>query len=174
MGILMAALGMAGAGCGQHAPTAQDPPESELALARRSTTRYQDVSVALREGYVADAVCVASPAGAMGIHYLNPSRMDTTLTPREPEILLYAREGQQVRLVGVEYFKAVLENGQPYFGLNPPANPGPTPQMFGQAFQGPMPGHNPSMPWHWDLHVWIWQDNPAGTFAQFNPALSCS
>ena len=41
------------------------------------------------------------------------------------------------------------------------------------TFDGPMPGHNPSMPWHFDLHAWLWAENPAGTFAMFNPTLSC-
>ena len=49
----------------------------------------------------------------------------------------------------------------------------PTPSVLGQTFQGPMPGHVPGMPWHWDLHVWIWAPNPSGTFAQWNPRLSC-
>lgn len=174
-GFLIAAVGLAGGGCDQRSPTAaQAPSLSDLELARRSTTRYLDVSVALQQGFVADAFCVASPAGAMGFHYLNNARIDARLNPSEPEVLLYIHEGGRIRLVGVEYMIPVFENGQPYFGLTPPANPGPTPEMFGQTFQGPMPGHNPSMPWHWDLHVWIWQDNPSGTFAQFNPSLSCS
>jgi hypothetical protein len=37
-----------------------------------------------------------------------------------------------------------------------------------------MPGHNPTMPVHYDLHVWIWKANPSGLFAPFNPALSCT
>jgi hypothetical protein len=49
----------------------------------------------------------------------------------------------------------------------------PAPELFGQAFQGPMPGHFPGMPWHWDLHAWIWANNPNGLFEQWNPALSC-
>jgi hypothetical protein len=36
-----------------------------------------------------------------------------------------------------------------------------------------MPGHNPSMPVNYDLLVWIDESNPAGTFAQFNPSISC-
>jgi hypothetical protein len=36
-----------------------------------------------------------------------------------------------------------------------------------------MPGHNPTMPIHYDLHLWFWADNPAGFFAPFNPNLSC-
>jgi hypothetical protein len=57
----------------------------------------------------------------------------------------------------------------------PPANPPPAPVLFGSvAFNGPMAGHSPGMPWHYDQHVWVWSDNPAGTFAQFNPRLSCT
>ena len=26
---------------------------------------------------------------------------------------------------------------------------------------------------HYDLHVWLWKTNPAGTFAATNPALKC-
>jgi hypothetical protein len=89
-----------------------------------------------------------------------------------------------MRLVGVEYVQPVLlrnpETGvvAPWFAQGPwPANyivVTPTPQLFGQTFQGPMPGHVPGMPWHWDLHVWVWANNPSGMFAQWNPALSCA
>jgi hypothetical protein len=27
---------------------------------------------------------------------------------------------------------------------------------------------------HYDLHVWLYRDNPAGVFAQFNPDVSCA
>ena len=47
------------------------------------------------------------------------------------------------------------------------------PSVLGQTFDGPMPGHNSDMPWHYDLHVWFWEDNPGGLFAPFNSALSC-
>ena len=173
--VLAAAMGVFAWGCGDGSPASpQDLIDAELGVARRSTIRYQEASVALRDGFVADPICIASPAGTMGVHYFNPARVDNRLSAAEPEVLLYVREGTQTRLVALEYLIPVFVNGQPYFGLNPPANPGPTPQMFGQTFQGPMPGHSPTMPWHYDLHVWIWQDNPAGTFAQFNPSISCS
>ena len=32
---------------------------------------------------------------------------------------------------------------------------------------------NLDMPPHYDLHVWVWQANPAGIFAPFNPNVSC-
>lgn len=174
MGVMMAGLGFAGGGCGAALPTApQDPIQAGLDVARGATLRYQDVRVALADGFIADPVCVSSPAGAMGIHYFNPGRMDGRLTAGEPEVLLYIPENGLLRLVAIEYFLPIVENGQPHFGSTPPANPGTTPELFGQRFDGPMPGHNPAMPWHYDLHVWIWRENPAGLFAQFNPQLRC-
>jgi hypothetical protein len=40
-------------------------------------------------------------------------------------------------------------------------------------FDGPMLGHNPKMPIHYDLHVWVYRDNPAGMFAMWNPLVRC-
>ena len=47
------------------------------------------------------------------------------------------------------------------------------PSLFGRAFEGPMPGHGPVMPVHYDMHAWVAEENPSGLFALFNPALSC-
>ena len=50
------------------------------------------------------------------------------------------------------------------------------PTLFGRQMDGPMEGHAPIMPaelHHWDLHVWLWKDNPAGMFTPTNPAVRC-
>ena len=50
------------------------------------------------------------------------------------------------------------------------------PRLFEQPFDGPMEGHHPLMPkalHHYDLHVWLWKDNPAGMFAPTNPNVKC-
>ena len=39
-----------------------------------------------------------------------------------------------------------------------------------------MEGHEPLQPkglHHYDLHVWLWKDNPAGIFSPTNPAVKC-
>jgi hypothetical protein len=39
-----------------------------------------------------------------------------------------------------------------------------------------MEGHEPVMPTglhHWDLHVWLWKDNPNGMFTATNPMVKC-
>ncbi|MCA1639594.1 MAG: hypothetical protein LC768_14895 [Acidobacteria bacterium] len=59
------------------------------------------------------------------------------------------------------------------FGGIPFVASNPTPSLFGRSFNGPMPGHGPGEPVHYDLHVWAWRNNPNGMFAQFNPKLSC-
>ncbi len=113
----------------------------------------------------------------MGIHYVNPQRgMDISVDPREPEFLLYERQTNgRMRLVGLEYFAPVIVNGQPWFGPDAPPEGqyNPAPSLFGRTFDGPFAGHEPGMPWHYDLHVWTWRHNPLGMFAPFNPKVSC-
>src|SRR5512132_574547 len=38
------------------------------------------------------------------------------------------------------------------------------------AVDGPMPGHSPTMPIHYDLHGRLWQDNPSGSSRRGTPA----
>lgn len=45
----------------------------ELTLARQATRQYHDIDVVLADGYLATEECVASPAGAMGLHFVNPA-----------------------------------------------------------------------------------------------------
>ena len=71
----------------------------------------------------------------------------------------------RLRLVGVEYWRADADRDL--------ATSGDKPSLFGQPFDGPMPGNNPTMPVHYDLHVWIFENDPSGMFAQFNPNLAC-
>jgi hypothetical protein len=121
----------------------------------------------------------------MGIHVVNPAlTQDVVVDLERPETLLYMpKPNGGYQLVGVEYFAPVIVAApggaaRPWFEATPwPAhwqvvNPAPT--LFGHTFEGPMPGHEPGMPWHYDLHVWAWQPNPAGDFAEYNPRLSCT
>lgn len=155
---------------------------------KRATAAFHDVDKAVRSGYLAPnaAECVASPAGGMGIHAVNPALAgDQVIDPLRPEVLLYApKNGGGFRLVGVEYFQAVLVRNRatgavsPWFAQTPWSESEydvvtPRPSVFGQAFDGPMPGHEPNMPWHYDLHVWVWSQNPSGDFAPFNPRVMC-
>ena len=92
----------------------------------------------------------------MGFHYTKLELLDADLDALNPEVVLIGPDG--TGLVAVEY-------------LVPWQKDQPVPTIFGQEFEGPMAGHGPGIPVHYDLHVWL-VDNPAGEFGDFNPGLS--
>jgi hypothetical protein len=129
---------------------------------RKALTKYHDVNVALADGYISTEFCMADERGAaMGIHFIRPDLIqDLESDPMKPEILLYVPDDEGgFRLVGVEYFQAAV--GQP------------TPSLLGQAFNGPMAGHMPGQPEHYDLHAWLYRHNQEGLFAEFSPQVKC-
>ena len=136
-----------------------DDCQEQLTEARAATAQYHNESKALADGFFSTFECVSVPGlGAMGVHYVNPARsMDISVSASQPETLLYIRQSDgTMRLVGLEYVAPVLSNGIPWFGG--PSNPPPVidnaaPVLFGRTFDGPMPGHGPGQPWHYDLHV---------------------
>jgi hypothetical protein len=142
----------------------------DLARVRQATAKYHDVNVAIADGYIPTEDCDEIPGvGGMGFHYVKPALiMDSAVDLTTPEILMYAEAGQGLRLVGVEYFVGVGAPDAPVPDSAPPA-----PILFGRPFDGPMPGHIPGMPPHYDLHVWVWQPNPEGIFAAWNPNVGC-
>jgi hypothetical protein len=139
--------------------------DDSVAVIRQVTAKYHDINVALHDGYVPASECTASPAGAMGVHYLNPELAGQPVDLRHPAILLYLPTEDGPQLLGVEYFKADADQN---LGTD-----SDRPSLLGHAFDGPMPGHNPVMPIHYDLHVWVWDHNPSGMFSQWNPTVSC-
>lgn len=123
-----------------------------------ATARYHSLEQAAKAGYTVASPCVSSPLGVMGFHYANEELVDETFSPLEPEALLYAPDANGVlKLVAVEY--VVLDEGQarPMFG--------------GQPFD--VRGTPRAEP-HWSLHVWLFETNPLGMFAPFNPDVSCA
>jgi Ca2+-binding RTX toxin-like protein len=161
-------------------PPAQEGGSAEDLLAQLAeiTDKYHDPAKAIADGYVATDSCVPE----MGYHYVKASlASDLNVTELEPEVILYEPgEGGTRKLVGVEYFAAALANTaegpKPWFEAEAPPMGwfNPAPALFaGQVFDGPMAGHEPGMPWHYDLHAWVWKDNPDGKFAPFNPEVSC-
>lgn len=170
-------------------PDECEPPDDgetlaeQLARARAATEKYVDVEEAIADGFVPAEHCVSHPTlGAMGYHFVNPARLMDPLSIEAPEALLYIQPHPgHWELVAIEYLQVIVVDGMPYLGCGvednscPPANPPPNPSLFtGVAFDGPMAGHEPGMPWHFDQHVWLYAENPSGLFAPFNPAISCA
>jgi hypothetical protein len=179
LALVVAALCLPTGGGAAASNECDDICQEQLTEARAATAKYHDINVALADGYVSTVQCVSVPGlGAMGVHYVNPARMmDTSVDPASPEVLLYVtQEDGSQRLVALEYFAPVLSNGAPWFGpptVAPPTVDNAAPVIFGRAMEGPAPGRGPGQPWHYELHVWAWRNNPSGLFFPFNPKLTC-
>lgn len=120
-----------------------------------ATARFHSQVQATKEGYAESSPCVAVPGlGGMGFHWVNGALVDPVFDATKPEAVLYDTKG---KLVAVEYI--VIDVGQP------------RPSFDGHPFDV---GGTPVPVPHYSLHAWVHMDNPSGTFAPFNPALSCS
>jgi hypothetical protein len=154
----------------QHHTSAQGSKERTSAfvkVVRESTRRFQDVSVALAEGYVPQFGCVSgSHEGAMGVHFVNgPLVADGLLDPTRPELLVYEPlPNDRYRLVAADY----LVLSQTWHATNPAP-----PELMGQLFHLFESPNRFGLPEFYTLHVWAWKDNPQGTFANWNPEVSC-
>ena len=167
----LAGLLVAGKGAAAQQPSA----DAQLAQAKAALAKYQDPMMAVREGYFSTVACVDFPTGGgehemaykpggMGVHFLNTAMIGPTLDPSRPQVLIYEPVGDRLELAAAEWFVPVMP------GMKA------APMVFGQSLQGPMEGHAPIMPpglHHWDLHVWLWKNNPSGMFSPTNPDVKC-
>ncbi len=152
------------------------PMSADLRTARSALAKYNDPLAAVKDGYFSTLACidfpkgamdgsVEYPPGAMGVHFLNAANIGPKLDPTKPQVLIYEPVGDKLVLAGAEWFVPVEAAG------------GTAPAIFGQTLAGPMNGHEPIMPAslrHYDLHVWLWKDNPRGMFSPTNATLKCA
>jgi hypothetical protein len=153
---------------------AEDPTPAELDAVRKALSKYEDPYVAIRDLYLSTVGCVHYDGstmeghlnyakGAMGIHFVNLT-IQGPPDPLKPNVLIYEPVGKgKLKLVAAEW-------------LVPLALDQERPVLFGQEFQGPMEGHEPLIPQgfhHYDLHAWLFKDNPLGMFSPTNPNVSC-
>lgn len=131
----------------------------DLARVRAVTAPYQSIDSAVAAGYPREVVqCFANAGqGAMGFHHVNRAVVDSMVDLDRPEILLYERTSDGgYSLTGVEYIIPLRRWSRP----EPPT-------IFGQS----MRREEDLQLWY--LHVWAWKENPAGLFADWNPAVAC-
>ena len=168
--VLMSVMALFLAACSSDDEEHEGPElTDEMHDAAHDLEKYKDVSAAIADGYIATEECVASPAGAMGMHYVNPAYAQTPeIDLAKPEVLMYLPDGDGLKLGGAEWMLAVGPPGSPI-----PDSPPPAPVLFGETFEGVMEGHGPDAPPHYDLHVWLFEANPDGVFVGMNPAASC-
>ena len=148
--------------CSPALALAQDPVDQppEMAALRE---RFEGLTRAEWEaaGYVAQPpVCIASPAGGMGIHALNAALHQAQFAPAEldpenPPVLLV--DATQTRVIGLEWEEKDI--GQE------------APTIFGQTVPL-LPGH-PGIPEpHYMFHAYF-RPNGQVLFAEFDPQVQC-
>jgi len=171
---IIALIALAAVSTPKAPASAEEPFKAQLDALRQSLLKYQDYKTAVRELYLSTVGCVhyngekipghmEYPKGAMGVHFVNLTVTGPDPDPMRPNVLIYEPVDHSLRLVAVEWFV-------------PLAAAKARPTLFGQPFQGPMEGHLPLIPTeviHYDLHAWLFKDNPLGMFSPTNPDVSC-
>ena len=180
------------------APTAVAAnPETEptLEAVRAATSRFQDVKVALAEGYVRDPddVCVTAdsmglPAsdGAMGVHYIRMDLLGITGPPNprvsgsgthtdflKPGVLIYEPQADgSLVLVAVENL-VFIDAWRKAGNARLPAFQNVAYDLMVDDPKTPLDEAHMFEP-HYDRHVWLYRANPKGIYTPFNPAVSCA
>jgi len=129
------------------------PPIAVLQLdeVRNANARYLDEQKAFDDGFVDIGLFVPNT----GWHYRKLNRVDGKFDPTRPEFLVYADDpcGGKRHLVAVEYVVPFSESRRAPEGF------------FGKADEW---DHNADFEL-WTLHAWLYEYNPDGVFAAFNP-----
>lgn len=181
------------AAAGQMDAAATGVPDDVLREMRTLTERYRDVKAAEADGYIRDPLdyCVTAAfegqppqLGGMGIHYFRPDLLQITATaPRidgagthtdflKPAVLIYEPQADgSLALVAVEnlvFQKAWHDAGH----SAPPEFQG---NQYYSMIDNPLTDVDEAHMFqpHYELHVWLYRDNPNGLFAQFNPNVTC-
>ncbi|MFC4872340.1 hypothetical protein [Negadavirga shengliensis] len=148
------------------------PAEQNKILAgiRGATAKYHRLEVAEASGYDLDTHCVEVPGlGGMGHHAVNFVLIDGEVNPLMPEVLVYEpSKNGKYQLVAVEY----LVDAGAWHGEDEDREP---PMIGGVPFDDHrnfLEKGGPPFP-HYQLHIWVWKNNPNGLYAPFNPNVKC-
>jgi hypothetical protein len=149
--------------------TAGDGPTPLIDQVRHATEQYLEISTAMAQNFVQATPCVSGPdAGAMGVHFIQLDRItNLVLNVTQPQALIYepAADGA-MRLVGVEYI--VLDASWSA------AHPGTEPALQGNLLNYVASPNRYGLPAFWEIHVWAWQHNPRGSYADWNTQVTCA
>jgi hypothetical protein len=138
---------------------------------RKATAQFKEISTALAAGFAQATPCVSGPDyGAMGVHFVLGSRITAgTLNATEPEALIYEPlPNGAFRLVGVEFI--ILAQ---VWQTQIPKGSTAAPELEGHLMNFVDFPNRYGLPAFYELHVWAWEHNPVGSFADWNTQVSC-
>lgn len=141
----------------------QSSTQSDLAKIREATAQFHRTDAAKAAGYDLVAgldYCFNNPGvGGMGFHYINTAILDTTVELLHPEAMVYTPSPNGLQLGAVEYIV-------PAAAWDAAGNT-ELPMLMGHHF------HLNEKLGVYVLHAWIWKNNRAGIFEDWNPKVSC-
>ena len=187
--LLAAAAVPALGACGREP---ERPAEPTLAEVKAAAERYRDVRNAIADGYTTDNKCVtaemlgfAAINGDMGLHYVRRDLLGLPAKPgtgrvrgtgtytdfSKPAMLVYEPQADgSLELVAVENlvfaseWHRTREKPPQFRGVNYLLLKDDPTTKLDEA-------HNFEP--HYELHLWVFRDNPKGMFAPFNPTVTC-
>jgi hypothetical protein len=151
-------------------PTMTELTDADVELLgeiRRSTADFYSLDAAIEAGYAPLLDCMShDEMGGMGQHYANGDFAgDDVVDALRPEALVYEPQADgDMILVALEYvvFTSVWDPDDE--GREPPT-------LMGQTFQ--LKENVGDLPPFYALHIWLWNYNPSGVFADYNPTVAC-
>ena len=167
--------------------------DAELEAIRTATARFQDLDVALKEGYIRDPMnhCFTAPMegfpkqlGSMGVDYFRPDLLGITVPAppvngtgthtdfARPGVLIYEPQADgRMALVAIE--NLVFADAWHAANQAPPTFRGNEYyRMIDNSATSDVNEAHMFMP-HYELHMWLYRPNPNGLFAQFNTNVTC-
>lgn len=144
----------------QATETLTDEQVAAIASVRTTASGWSDIESARAAGYTNQfpAGCIETGDGSQGFHFLNDALLDATTELDRPELLMYEPQADgSLELIGVDY---VIPFDQ-WTAQQPP-------ELLGRPFM------RNEVLGVWALHIWTHRENPSGTFAMFNPDVTCA
>jgi hypothetical protein len=142
---------------GDHVHNSRNLPDTLVDRVRTANDRFQNVSVAIAEGYKSIPCASGAEGGAMGIHYVNAKLLGGAVDIAHPQAVMYEpMPDGRMTLIAVEYI-----------AMKGPAS------LDGQLFNFIGAPNRYGLDPFYELHVWAWKANARGAFADMNPGVTC-
>ena len=164
----------------------QSASAQTLDALRQLTAKFHDLDAAknaqyglfIKDPLTAPDGCISDMSlGGMGYHYTRGNNLDDdTIDLLDPEFLVYAPENEagvndvtRARLAAFDYF--LLYSAKWPAPGTPGFQKAPSFHDFPSTSDLPDVAFSPSRFGGWMVHIWLWEHNPDGMFANWNTSV---